>query len=211
MSLVNPIVGSLVGSLVGDLAKTCRQVAIFNGVSQYVSIPPVTLLGDFEIEMFVNLKDRGGYLLAEKAGTSDAERFGFTADQRFFGLGLATFGSAFPVDNGEVRKVIATRVAGNLVVSVDDIGYASENSPSTLTFDSVFSPFSGSTSVPYLEGVALGLKIWSGGDRNTGTLIRNYPIDDGWTNNPTVRDLVSNQDGEMINGTEAMWSERCDL
>ena len=41
----------------GAAYKGCRQVATFNGVSQYVSIPPVTLSGDFEVEFICKLNN----------------------------------------------------------------------------------------------------------------------------------------------------------
>ena len=35
--------------------------------------------------------------------------------------------------------------------------------------------------------------------------VHSYPMDDGWPNNPVMRNTGSGQDGTFINATEAMW------
>jgi len=43
-----------------------------------------------------------------------------------------------------------------------------------------------------------------------GGAIYNYPLDDGFTNNPTARNLGSGADGAFVNNDAGAWGERCE-
>ena len=40
-----------------------------------------------------------------------------------------------------------------------------------------------------------------------GGAVYNFPCDDGWSNNPTMRNIGSGADGSFVNMTEAAWVE----
>jgi hypothetical protein len=195
----------------------CRQVATFNGVSQYVSIPPITLSGDFEFEAKVVINDisKDFALLGNTvAGINPYVLFYHDAPDGWRWMGYD--GSGFVgvnntgviAEQGREYLIIAKRTGSVFALLIDVVVvYTGVDSLNTYQNDALFRHEGGK----YPNGRVWDIKLWSGGDRNTGTLVRDYPLDDGYANNPVVRDLASSQHGTMINGTEAMWSERCDL
>jgi hypothetical protein len=52
----------------------------------------------------------------------------------------------------------------------------------------------------YVEGIIRNLKIWTGGDRTTGTLVRWYPLNENSGTN--AFDLIGGQDGSTVNITD---------
>lgn len=200
----------------GAYRSRCRQVATFNGVSQYVSIPLVTLSGDFEIEMAFSPALVAAHLLADN--TADAKsRIFYSGDDSKLEVfmsdsTLVRFAWNSVVNsllNLEIKRVSSVWSA---VLNGQSLGITSgQGSAGHLNINSICDQFGSPTGLSRFEGDMFGLKIWDGGDRNTGTLVRDYPLNDGFANNPTIRDLANNQDGTAINFTEATWSERCDL
>lgn len=195
----------------GAAYKGCRQVATFNGVSQYVSIPSVTLSGDFEISLYFQHSLKTCVLLGSStetsqirldANTNDRIRVILNGDFDDFSNAL----TGLVVDQFYNLRIIKTGTT--IEIFIDDVSKGTNFNNTTPTFDAISQL---GTGILYYDKSVLDLKIWTEGDRNTGLLVRNYPINDGYVNNPVVRDLASNQDGTAINFTEATWSGRCDL
>jgi hypothetical protein len=94
---------------------------------------------------------------------------------------------------------MAARLDG-ISLSIQGGSPVDENNAGTFIVDLVGSPWGAATSVPYFDGIIRNLKIWTGGDRTTGTLVRWYPLNEN--SGTTAFDLIGGQDGSTVNITD---------
>ena len=157
----------------------CRYFSTFNGSTSYAALTDeIALSGDFEIEVDFK-KDASGSM----AVFSGANSF-----LRIDSNGLVVFrddnsnqfqSSIFPPDTGKHKLIFKyNATTGDLESSVDGTDLTTRNAASfPFTIEKVgtrgsgnFDPFNGQLS---------DLKIWQGGDRNTGDLILDLPMSEG--------------------------------
>lgn len=72
---------------------------------------------------------------------------------------------------------------------------------SAMTGDFTIDAF-GKYTTSYFTGEIYDVKIWTGGDRNTGTLVLDMPIDEDWKTSTDLHDAQGNVIGSAINVTE---------
>mgnify|MGYP000037542773 CR=1 FL=1 len=193
-ALDNPAINRSGVRLVGD-TKICRLVADLNGLSQYMTIPKVDLVaGDVVRLKFIAPTSwstvTNTYLLTGVGSTDHRLNVYSDAGVPKFAIGgyasATTDGNPLPVvapTDGLEHTVTLTKTnAGDLSV----IG-------ARFTFDQL-------ANSPIYD-----LKI------NDGS-VYNYPIDDGFANNPVIRNAADPSgltDGTAVNFTEATWIEVC--
>jgi len=225
MAIVNRLVSDLVGGVVTS-SQGCREVATFNGVSQVIECPRVTGIDlgslDCELEGYFDLTGTGTLFaqnISSSNGLKEFQIYTSAIDTITFILGgdqnAITLGASVKQDTALWGfRFLASQVTiykNGVELVTDTVSIGADREP-TATFTINGRHDDGqSTYGFFLGGESRDHKVWIGGDRNTGTLVRDYPVDDGWVSNPTIRELANNQDGTAISFTEAAWSERCDL
>lgn len=180
--------------------------------TQYFSIPTITLIGDFEIEFSVTLTataDRSIF------GSTNFTTTGFDGntliyvddpDGLEFVVGKADttfdryiFGGNAVLRDGKLNTASIKRVGDQASARVNG---AALGPLTVVTKDIVLEGLLGGGDGRYVEGFLADVKIWTGGDRNTGVLTRHYRInEDGSTS--AVVDHASGEDGTRINMTSA--------
>jgi hypothetical protein len=112
-------------------------------------------------------------------GAAKAGLFGWETDGRF----VLRFGGNWVLSSSSVsqtvgkHKVNLKRVGGVYSVAVNDgvwIGFPSNYN--LITYIDFIARAFGSTSYEYLDGYCDRLKIWTGGDRNSGVLAHHIPL-----------------------------------
>lgn len=203
-----------------------RNVANFNGTTQYAVIQNLEELEldspslGFEVEWY-GMLNSGRSVLSYMIDDGRENNFnsGLLTIYRYLntvyvGIGgrsnTMTVGDLIPVDSlkpkyysislkdgtlslKEDGKVLVSR--GNVIVGND------RPTPETVCELARTRTSSGSTGL-YYKGQLSNIKIWTGGDRNTGTLVRDYRMDEGWNSNSLVLKNYAAELGEelVING-----------
>jgi len=201
------VVRSVVRS-VANYEQFFRWLMTLNGVSQYVQLDPVTLAGDFEISMMINpvSPSANDALLADDHGSTYYFRLNDANSIRVFSNGVGfTFNGAENLPTGEFQ-VSFVLLNTKLKCFVDGVQFGTDITITPYTGVDNFLIGSANSASKFFNGSLRDLKIWSGGDRTTGELIVDMPLDDGYANNPTARNTVG-ADGAFVNMTEASWSE----
>ena len=197
----NPIFARLITAkkitarLIQTFSKICRYFSTFDGSSSYAALTDeIVLSGDFEIEFkfkqtaaqksantyqtvislstplssyfVIGAKDAGANRL--KIGTN-----GYTAGQSSF---------IFQSDTEYKINVIVDQSTGSIIVNRDDVfdhsyTHANLTDLQNLKLEKIGDrhDLAGRS----FSGQMHGLKIWSGGDRTTGTLILDLPMSEG--------------------------------
>jgi hypothetical protein len=133
----------------------------------------VVLDGDFELEIVCTLSPDGQYILSKLDSELGYDRFGITGSGSFFGLvnSASPYGPAITFDS-KLHTIVMNRVGNYCELFIDGVSHIDGlYSTSAIELDNVGAPYAGTTTVPYMDGIWLSLKIWSGGDRTTGTLV----------------------------------------
>ena len=166
-----------------NLVKICRYFSTFDGSSSYAALTDeIVLSGDFEIEFKTINADlsSGAYFLADINGTDGRILYLNTGNIVLTGDTDETYVNVGQLSGVANRVFALKRVNG--VYSVDINGNISTNPTvniSSVTINSMASQWGSATGVPFFSGQMHDLKIWSGGDRNTGTLILDLPMSEG--------------------------------
>lgn len=192
LMIVKPVVRSVAVSVLKALRAFERWFATFNGVSQYVSIPPVTLPGDFEISMWMRptAPSSNDAFLADAHGATYYFRLHNNTQVAAFVAGQSYYfsGDAFPTEGFDLA---ITLTGTTLACFVNDQQHGVTYTITPFTGENNFKIGSANSASKFFNGQIRDLKIWSGGNRDTGTLIRDYPLDDGWSKNPIIRNSAT--------------------
>jgi hypothetical protein len=200
----------------------CRQILTLNGINQYIDCPRIDDVEipnpAFELEGYFDLTT-GGSLWSQN---DDPFSFfsSFHVDINFGSptVNITLRGSSTSFSIPEIERgfgLWALKIAaGNYTFRKDgnvlSSGAASEGTATepSATFKIGAEGLSGGAS-NYITGETRDHKLWINGDRDTGTLHRHYPLDDGFANDPTARELVSGADGVVVNATGGSWGDSC--
>lgn len=187
--------------------NVCRQVPTPNGVNQRVTIPSTNITGDYEFECVV-----GGKTFVDEVliGAGGATPFIRIADnntiriQTATKLLLPTFPSALPTTGD--HTIAVKRVGTNVSVSLNGVfGSTVSAAVESMVLDRLWEK----DGIFFFNSSMRNVKLWNNGDRSTGTLVLDMPLNDGFVNNPVAVNLAGT-DGVYLNATSAMWSEVCE-
>jgi len=106
--------------------------------------------------------------------------------------------SGVSIDDGESHVVGFRKTSSTYEILVDDVVVTSTTDPDPV---SVIIDRIGLSSSGYFTGELYDVKIWTGGDRNTGTMLH-IPIDEDWKTSTDLHDAEGNVVGSAINITE---------
>lgn len=167
------------------------------GTLDYATIPEVTLTADGDIEFQVLTSDNSvaGAIIGNSNNALDGifiNSSGGISVRDSNGVTVSTVSNV--IISNTLHTVVVTPSAGFVEISVDGSSRGSGSRSGSYTFNEIYGRQGGSL---LLQGILANLKIY-----DTGTLIRNYPIDD---NGDTLVDRVSGQNGTVINGTPEQW------
>lgn len=205
MSLVQGLVHGLVNDLTegivpnggGGPSATTRYFTTFNSSAQsYISLSSsISFAGDFKIECYCTLKD-GGYLFGNRNSTDIYNRLVIRPGEpsTLYGMGFDGDFADIPV-SFKLNKIALERTGSNITLFLNDNIVAQTSSSLTFTIDAIGSQFGGTTTIPYWQGIIADLKIWTGGDDNTGTLVIDSPIDGVYN---SQRNIVENNQAVFI-------------
>lgn len=180
-------------ALAGEVGKALRNVVNFNGVSQYAVAPRVEEIDlddpdlEFEVEWRIDHTPNGGeYILyIGEGGISGGE---FAIDIVGNRMLLVFGGVSNEINVATNKGLYSLRYSNGVVVLYKD---GLEVSSHNITIGEyryqegnamyLAARADKSVVVDYLyRGALRDIKIWTGGDRNTGTLTRYYKMDEGW-------------------------------
>lgn len=206
MSLVNPIVGSLVGSLVGGLVKACRQVPIFNGVSQrvnvswqqtsptsYIELGVIRTQATGNIEYIADNSVANNYIRINSDGAIRCRFTETDASIRNVTTGILNVNQPY--------KLRVEFTSSGFEVFLDGVSQGSANFVIAQDLTGTWQTLGSRISTSY------GISALFDVDFNNEAF---YPLDDGFANNPTARNTLG-VDGTFENMTSAAWVVRCDV
>lgn len=173
-----------------------RNVVNFNGTTQYATVPRVAEIDlddpdlEFEIEWRCETNDTQYAILGVDSDNDSFTDVEFEIAVVLGRLYLYMGGSAnslIDYDN-EANTVVIVYKNGMVTVFLDGNEVAAKvvsigNTRSYKSMMTIGGFNTGSSMVRLLDGKVSNLRIWAGGDRNTGTLIRDYRMDEGWRTN----------------------------
>ncbi|MEH6451174.1 MAG: hypothetical protein V7765_21090 [Oleispira sp.] len=164
-----------------------------------IGIPDEGFSGDFKITMAAYPIVERSHLLSNS--TTNTRLF-IEANNSKIDFASGGFTTTFQgVIQVNVFSVISfERSAGAMTLSVNGVDFPailSDADGETFTINSLGGVWGGATSVPNFAGVQADVEFI-----NEAVQTRYYPIND---NGHTIRDLVSGQDGTVINGTAGDW------
>ena len=207
------------GKFVGTLApmeiapppkpEGCRWIATFNGVSNYIDIEDTPVPDTFGISFYLSTNDlaKQQYVISAVASypyfrinNTGTTRFRFATSG---GSTITLSGEQLPFDT---EVFIEIDVYPNYAVLKHD-GVVQDTNVLTDPIDvglilSYLCSSRGTGS--FLSGTFRDFKMES-----NGTTLIELPVDDGFINNPVIRNLVG-ADATIANATEATWNEVCD-
>ena len=185
--MIRPMVTSMIKPMVRPMAG--RQYYTFDGIDDYITIPSANLVaGDTVSLKFVAPSVwMGGftYILTNSGGFSSSLRVNSSGN---FNIG----GYTGTIDGAAI-------VSGVTVAPTDALEHLlvlTKTTDEDLTLIGARFDFTDLANFPIYN-----LRITS----PTTEVNRFYPIDDGWANNPVIRDTINGQNGTLINGQESGW------
>lgn len=209
------------------LFANCRQVATLNGLSQLVEATRISGIDvdnlDIEIEGYLDLTSNAGTMWSQNTlNTFVSREFhifvngGNTIQINLGGQStLISIGATVrePALWG-VRLVNTTAIAykNGVQIGTGTVTIGASREP-TATFKVNARGANAGVYGFFLGGESRDHKVWVGGDRNTGTLVLDMPIDDGFISNPVIRNAADPSgltDGVAVNFTSDTWSEVCE-
>lgn len=230
MPIVSPVVTSVVSSVVSGAdpsppappAPVCRQVATLNGTTQAIQLDREDTLSPNEsyyIEGRWDLDTTGTLVSQNISGSTSSREFQIYTQNGIIHTVLGGVDNIMPdavsgspllgVEHDAVARTLKAFVDGVLVSTKTGvtIGGARESTAKLL----LGARHAGSnTQYGFRKpGICQDFKMWTGGNKTTGTLVRDIPVDDGFSANPTIRDRVA-ADGEAIGFTAGTWAEVCE-
>lgn len=191
---------------VGGGGPTTRFAPNFNGVSQYAKPSDIVVSGDYSMRF--KLKSNNGLgssaevYIGNDASTSLSIASNGGGQFRFrTPRGGSINGAPFPpelVGSTATHTVTVSFVGNNYEFRFDGILVGSGTTINTNTFTiNAFGTYDTALNF-FFNGM-----IYDFSDSNGNV----YPMDDGWPNNPTMRNTGSGANGTFINMTEAAWVE----
>lgn len=182
----------------GGSGSTERYAPNFNGVSQYATHSAVILSGDFYFEFkikVISFTAFAGIAYDSTGATPSFIRLFNSEDVQFadFANAFVTVPNLGAVD-GVYKRVQVQRISNVLSITVDGGAPITANTNGADVSLDTWGRNSGSRS-----NISVIDLIYSDGS------VYNFPMDDGWSNNPTMRNTGTGADGTFINMTEAAW------
>lgn len=165
-----------------------RLAPNFNGVSQAASVSiPVTTSSVIEFDFISSSMQAGFAALIDSTSSSNRIAIRASAD----GMAIQLIGCTGTIDGLPI-------VSNVTALPMDGISHTIVLTPSISgTIANIARNFANSV---FFSGVLYNLKVGDGSAYN-------FPMDDGWVNNPVMRNTGSGADGTFINMTEAAWVE----
>ena len=155
-----------------EISVIQREFRTNEGTTDYATIPEVTLAGNFVIELEVLLPSTTGQemLMSGGADTYLAVTDTGSVVAKFGGTYAAS--SATSVRDGLFHKIKASSISSRTIISLDDVEILNiGNAGASNVFHELYRFTNASQ---YLNGILANLKIY-----DSGTLVRDYPINDG--------------------------------
>lgn len=193
--LVRPLTRVLTRPLTRGLSRiTSRFFTEFlTSVNSHATFTnTITLSGDFEIEIQFSTTDVSGFPSLFSGVTDGDEAWGYidiSAEKVVIRLGGTSFTSSAPgtPNDGKINTAVFKRVSGNVTVSLNgNVGAAGFYLPDVSIVE-----IARRTTFGYFNGFIANLKIWTGGDRNTGISLGFWSMDDAPTSS-IFRDASGN-------------------
>lgn len=186
--------------------EVCRPVPSFNGADQYVSIPTLSVIPSYTVKFKINPSSVGAIDSVIENDGPTSNYIQYRNDGRLRAriedsVGGIYTRSSFALSVGttyEVEVIITPTTLGMMIdgVSQGTTNLANPQDPAT-TYSSLGIGEGGRR--------ALNAKLW-----DVEILGAVFPLDDGWSNNPTARNTGVGGDGTFMNMTEAAWTEVCE-
>lgn len=180
-----------------------RYFRLNEGTTDYISIPEVVHLGDFKhtfkfmTTQAVNTSLYGTelFMKIELLGSDNGRIKLLVGNGSSWVINRNTEGVGF--NDGLLHTATVSKVGSLYELHVDGVQEVSltDARPVTPKFSKLLGVQGGPPSTA--EGVLADFEVF-----DSGVIIRNYPIND---NSNTIRDLVSGQDGTVINGNADDW------
>lgn len=172
-----------------------RYVRSGNGVNAYGQYPALTLAGEFELEFDFNEDNITGTMsflggLSDSSANYIAIISGNSIRSRLDNSGTT---SAYTITGGWKTLTLKRDAANLLELRVDGALYGTLTTTTTGTFELLWA---NNTPTNFMNAEISNLKFWTGGNRTTGTLVRDYPIDE-----PLYDDALVDYSGNNQNGT----------
>ncbi|MFC4699401.1 hypothetical protein ACFO4O_04410 [Glaciecola siphonariae] len=180
---ISSVIQNAIGGSVSAVAQAVRRYFTSfnqNAQSHITLSSPIELDGDFEIEVLIytpNVID-AQMVLGNSGGTNNCIFIanGDVHSRDTTGSTLVT--SSPEILPNKLTKIKAVKTNGNIEVFINDTSGASGSFGSLILNrvgirQATFFPF---------KGIIADLKIWKGGDRNTGMLVLDMPIDKQYEN-----------------------------
>ena len=176
----NPIFARLITAkkitarLIQTFSKICRYFSTFDGSSSYAALTDeIVLSGDFEIEIYFIAEAFPATLLGSTASNSYLKVDSSTQITIDGGLGSHSF-TVSTININEKYKLKLSYISGALSLNIDNSSYTASATLGAVLIENI-----GKESTSLLDGQPSDLKIWDGGDRNTGDLILDLPMSEG--------------------------------
>lgn len=153
----------------------------FNGVSQYAIVNAQVLSGQvFTFNLMV--------------GSLSSTGFVFDGNQPRSFCYIDSNNTVF--FQGVTLKINGVAAVNGVTTHIGD-GIFEFTANQNLIIETIATRF---TFAAFISALIYNFKVGNGS-------IYNYPMDDGWANNPTMRNTGSGADGTFVNMTEASWVE----
>jgi len=116
-------------------------------------------------------------------------------------VNIGTLSTPTVLSDKKLHKMVARQVSSVFTISFDDeVGLTYNQAIPVLRIDALGSSIDTSTGIAYFSGIFKDAKLWKGGDRNTGALVLDLPIDEDWTKGNVVRNRAAQLSGELVSG-----------
>jgi hypothetical protein len=176
------------------ISAISRSVFEFNGTQWGELSELIVLNSSSEIEWKSRWPqgDSGGYFFANNNGSNgQSDRFVISSDKKIFGAGFngtQVVETAFSDQSIHTFRLVSVS-GGDVAFYVDNTIVASAPALFPVNINSIGDQYGSATSVTNYAGIFYDLKVWANGDRNTGDLILDIPINERDTD--YQRDLTS--------------------
>jgi len=193
-SSIRPIIFSPVSSG----SSTSRYFTDLASVSaQYYTIPSIALSGDFEVEGKFTTVGASTQVLIGSTTSHYVAQVSNNWNVSISGV-TSNFGSSVAEQDGKLHTYKLTRVGSTIEFFIDEVSRGTTGTQTgTFTLSNI-----GSNPTFYWPGVLADVKIWKDGDRNTGTLVRDYPLNEDFSQTDiVVNSAVILGVEKVINGT----------
>lgn len=195
-----------------ELMKVSLQSSLigfdFNGTDNRIDIPALTATSDFELIANVLIREKTGehVLFSGFDGFRIyVSAFGVVnVDYPLLAGGTFTIFGDF-VSYGSQTELRVKRVSDTITVTINGNPFFDTNSDAKLIqLTKIGSNF---VNDGFFDGSIADFKFYDGGDEGSGTLVRDMPINDGFSANPVISELTSSQNGTVFNALITNWPE----